>query len=283
MAHCLRRRPFPPSLSMLQRSVRSFGERNFGTVSSLRGNSPSTRLQKAPEPPPRTQRSMRVAQKISGKMMETTDLGLLPMTFINPTGANRPNIFKQPRQLAKLQWFRIKRKAMDLFSIAVYRWSHRKIIKVRFRQTGPTAVALHRRMYTAFAEGDVDTLRKICADGILETLVARIRQRKSETVKWELIKYNKRERVMSNRAAALMIEGSGIRQAVVRISSQQSLTRFYVDGSIVPGTGKRKDVQEYIVIQKRLLHGKEEDWVVWGTTEESTLESVAESKLQELA
>lgn len=205
------------------------------------------------------------------------------MTFITPTGSNAPSLFREPRQLAKLQWFRFKRKASDLFSIAIYRWSHRAHIKIRFRQTGPTAVGLHRQMYTAFAEGDLATLRRICADGLLETLSARIASRpKNERVKWDLIKYTKRERVVSNRAAALMMDNAGLRQAVVKINSRQQLTRYNADESVVPGTGITRDVQEYIVIQKRLLHGREDDWVIWGTTEETMLDNIEKAQSQEV-
>ena len=64
-----------------------------------------------------------------------------------------------------------------------------------------------------------------------------------------------------------------MRQAVVRIRSRQSLTR-YKDGQVVAGSGQEKDVQEYVVIQKRLWKGKEEGWLVWGTMEETTMEKL---------
>jgi len=157
----------------------------------------------------------------------------------------------------------------------MYRWLNRTTrMKLRFRQTAPAAVALHRQMYSAFAEGDTQTLKKICTDGLLDSFTARIHVRGRETVKWELVKYNKRPRVMSNRAATFMIDGAGMRQAVVRICSTQRLTRYRPDGTMVPGSGKEKDVQEYVVIQKKLFQGKEEDWMVWGTTEETRLEEL---------
>lgn len=149
-------------------------------------------------------------------------------------------------------------------------------------KTAPTAEGLHRQMYSAFAEGDSTTLKNICSDGLLENFQARIQGRGREKLKWELIKYNKRSRVMSNRCASLGIEGIMLRQAVVRISSQQRLTRFRPDGSIVPGTGETKDVQEYVVIQKKVDQGKEDSWVVWGTTEETTLKSIKEEEMGEL-
>lgn len=35
-------------------------------------------------------------------------------------------------------------------------------------------------------------------------------------------------------------------------------------------SGKTKEVVEYLVLQKRVIRGKEEDWKVWGFTQEST-------------
>jgi protein MBA1 len=147
------------------------------------------------------------------------------------------------------------------------------------RQIAPTAVGLHHLMYTAFAEGDIKALRKICTDGILETFEGRIRARGKEKWTWELVKYNKSPRVMSHRGGTLGIDGAALRQAVVRIASRQKLTR-YRDGKIVPGSGQEKDVLEYVVIQKMMLRGKEEDWRVWGTTDETTIDKLDEQRAE---
>ena len=40
------------------------------------------------------------------------------------------------------------------------------------------------------------------------------------------------------------------------------------------GEGTEKDVTEYIVIQRRVWYGAEEPWQVWGTTEETDIESL---------
>ncbi|KAH0543777.1 hypothetical protein FGG08_001959 [Glutinoglossum americanum] len=154
---------------------------------------------------------------------------------------------------------------------------------LRLRQTVPTALALHRRMYTATAEGDLDTLRKITASGLQETLKSRILTRPpGERLVWSLHKYTKSPRVVSNRAGTLPIDGSGIRQAVVRIQSTQSLTRYAADGKMVPGTGNEREVKEYVVIQKLLWEGKEGPWILWGTTEETTRHIVTSSWSEKL-
>jgi len=129
-------------------------------------------------------------------------------------------------------------------------------------------------MYSAFAEGDVKTLRQICADGLYESFAARIGSRqRAEKVKWELVRYRGGGKVMSNRAGRLPIEGAAVRQVVVRIRSVQTLTRWR-GGRQVEGTGAEREVTEYVVLQRRLINWKEEEWKVWGTTEETRVKDV---------
>jgi len=271
--------PHPLHLSML-RCVRSgvtnvnHGHRTFSQVPSRRAVGRASKPQLPRQP---STRSMRIEQGEMDSM--PLDLGILPGTFITPSGANRPSLFNDPRKAIKFQWIRLKRKMQDAFVLLVYRWmNHKTQVRLRSRQIAPTAVALHKQMYTAFAEGDTATLKRICAAGLLDSFIARIHARGNELVKWELIKYTKRPKIMSHRAATLMKEGDGIRQAVVKLCSKQSLTRYRPNGAVVPGSGKERDVQEYLVIQKALLRGKEDDWIIWGTTEETSLEKLEEEE-----
>lgn len=169
----------------------------------------------------------------------------------------------------------------DLVHLGVYKFMITKgkpRPKLEFRQIKPTAVALHRQMYTAFAEGDLATLKKVCVDGgLLQNFIARIHARGKDKMQWEMVKL-KRARVVSNRAFKLPVDHSGMRQAVVRVVSRQKLTRYRPDGSIVAGSGKEKDVVEYVVIQRRLMGGKESPWQVWGTTEETSLEKLEQER-----
>lgn len=153
-------------------------------------------------------------------------------------------------------------------------WYNRTVM-IHRGQVAPTAIALHREMYTAFAERDSTTLQRICTDGIYESFQARIAARpRGQTVQWELVKYNKRAKVVSHRAARLPVDGAAVRQAVVRIASRQKLSRFDANGNLVKGTGKERDVVEYLVLQKAYLDWKGQDWQVWGTTEETKLETL---------
>jgi protein MBA1 len=109
----------------------------------------------------------------------------------------------------------------------------------------------------------------MCADGLLRNFEGRISQRPtSERLEWTLHKHLGKPRVVSHRAAPLPeVEGLGIRQAIVRIRSRQSLQR-----SSQKAAGFEpvvQDKEEYIVIQKRMFEKMEGPWMVWGTVEES--------------
>ncbi|TVY53179.1 Uncharacterized protein LCER1_G004464 [Lachnellula cervina] len=194
--------------------------------------------------------------------------------------SNRPSIFREPRQHIKLRWRGFRLYFRDWFSLIVFKyagpesgWFNRSF-KIKRSKLAPTALALHKQMYSSFAEGDLATLRKTCTDGLYETLRARIANRgRGETVQWELVRYNKTAKLMSDRVSRFPIEGAGARQSVVRIRSDQRLTRWRGD-KMVEGSGKVKSVDEYVVIQKRVVGWKEEEWMVWGTTQETGIEDV---------
>jgi protein MBA1 len=46
----------------------------------------------------------------------------------------------------------------------------------------------------------------------------------------------------------------------------------------VAKTGVKKTVVEYLVLQQRVIHGKPEEWKVWGFAEESTPESIQQDE-----
>ena len=68
---------------------------------------------------------------------------------------------------------------------------------------------------------------------------------------------------------------------MVRIRSKQSLVKVLPgaeggqrDGGLVEGTDGVKDVDELVVIQRRIMKGKEDAWMVWGTTQETVVDEV---------
>ncbi|KAI9795482.1 MAG: hypothetical protein M1833_007012 [Piccolia ochrophora] len=199
-------------------------------------------------------------------------------TFIMPGRRNRPSLVNAPRERLTLEWTRMKRMFLDLGSLLIYKSFTKPWLKLRRRQVAPTAVALHQQMYTAFADADVETLRKICGDGLLSKFRSGIHSRGRETLEWVLHKYTKASRIVSHRAARLPVEGTAVQQAVVRIQSRQSLTRYGPDRKVVAGTGQEREIREYVVLQKRLLQGKEGPWIVWGTTGETSFDDLMEEE-----
>jgi mitochondrial protein MBA1 len=106
---------------------------------------------------------------------------------------------------------------------------------------------------------------------------------------WQLITYLEGPKVVVHRAGPLPfnIEGAkaGIRQAVVRMVSKQRVTVGQIVGEEnKKGGGKEEKVEwrdgleqtatEYMVLQRRMIRGKEEPWMVWGFTKESPIEQL---------
>lgn len=212
-------------------------------------------------------------------------------TFIKPSLSHQLSLLKTPKDFGKVQWMALKSRFTDLLSIIALKFSSPRIGRVKFKiqikrhRIVPTAKGLHDEMYKAFAEGDSKTLRKICADGLYESFMGRIGARpRGEKVEWELVRMNGRPKITAHRAASLPVgKGSFLRQAVVRIASRQKLTRKSRNGEVVPGSGKEKDVVEYLVLQKFYRGYEPGEWQVWGTTEETTLEKIQEWEEEAIA
>lgn len=210
-----------------------------------------------------------------------SDVGIFDDTFITPSGSDLPSLFSNPHGLIKLQWWRLRYRLRDFVTCLAFKWAspsvkswYNPVVKLNRSKIAPSAIALHQTMYTAFGDEDVHTLRKICVDGLYDSFRSRIASRpKGERVKWELVKYNKSAKLVSNRASRFPSpwQDAAIRQAIVRISSRQKLTRLNSNGEIIPGTGKEKDVVEYLVVQQKYWQWRGEDWQVWGTTDVTTL------------
>lgn len=59
----------------------------------------------------------------------------------------------------------------------------------------------------------------------------------------------------------------------MRIRSIQSLRRTDAKASAEEAKGEEREVEEFVVVQKRVWRGTEERWRVWGTTTPTSLES----------
>ncbi|MCJ1312389.1 hypothetical protein MMC25_006063 [Agyrium rufum] len=191
-----------------------------------------------------------------------------------PTGPRIPSLFQDPRTRLKLEWVRFRTRVKDFSSLIAYKYQAIKKPfpkpKLALRTIGPTANGIYKQMYTAFADGDLDRLRGLCADGLYSNFASRLHTRpKGEKVEWVLHKMRRRPRVVSDRATVIpIIANSALRQAVVKLATRQSLKKTAPNGRIVSGTDKPKDITEYLVIQKRTISGVEEKWEAWGTMQE---------------
>ena len=125
--------------------------------------------------------------------------------------------------------------------------------------------------YPLSSRGDVATLEKICADGLLESFRRRIEIRSpTGKLRWTLHKYNFWNRIVSHKAGTIPnMTDAGLRQAVVKVRSRQSLEKLDGAGNPIPGSGPAQDKVEYVVVQRKMWEAKEQEWMVWGTVAES--------------
>jgi protein MBA1 len=200
-------------------------------------------------------------------------------TFVTPHVLKTSAVFTRPTSFLRFQYHRLRCRLRDLASRLILKWASpktksffRRTIKLENHKIAPAAQVLHAQMYKAFADGNSGALRKLCTDNVYQGFRARLGGRPhGETVVWELLKYNQPSKLVSDRAARFPTDGAAIRQAVVRICSQQRLTR-YVRGKVVKGTGTARDVVEYVVLQRAYWKWKESEWKIWGTTKETKME-----------
>ncbi|KAL2353825.1 hypothetical protein BJ546DRAFT_113837 [Cryomyces antarcticus] len=266
--------------------IRHFSQNPLHHAAS-RGAAPEMRQQKLASVQTQMKEMQAKGKGQAGRL--PNDIGLLPLTFITPTGHNRPSLFSDPKGLWKMESTRLKTRVRDFVSVLGFKFFmngrfKRPWMNLELRRLPSIATAMQRQMYTAFADGDIETLRRICADGLLASFRARLENRPvSQRFRWTFHNHTSRPRVISHKAVILPASLGGgkaaVRQVVVRIKSRQSLVRIQKvrqkDGSMVEklaGPEEPKEVTENVLIQKQLWNGKEGPWIVWGTVEETTSE-----------
>ncbi|KAI5287694.1 hypothetical protein KEM54_005812 [Ascosphaera aggregata] len=232
------------------------------------------------------------------------DLCLLPGTFIRPVWSNLPSFFKDPKGRMKMEWQWLRSRALNLFGLAAYfiylRGCFNEPLYRRFLGRKQAAKELHKKMYTALANGNRTAIERICCAGLRNNLTRRIDKRgdKSDPYVWELHGYINFPRslqirggtIVSDRGSSLQfIKNMGVRQVIVRIQSKQSLekplptdnggrVRKDENGKAAVTAAdsterKIQDCTEYVVLQKFVFKGKEDaEWKVWGLAQETTLE-----------
>lgn len=198
-----------------------------------------------------------------------------------------------------------------LRSVFMYRyWTNTKP-KPRLHKNRIPGVAkdLHRTMYEHFAAGNLRPMEKQICAGFLGSLRSRLSKRPQNTyIRWTLHRYITAPKLVSHKVAMLPnakggLSSDGILQAVVRIHSLQSLRHIKRVSTkekggrgettkevLVDAQGRElpaeqdsqeaalkdaKELVEYMVVQKSVRKGKEEEWMLWGTAEETTLQKLA--------
>ena len=84
---------------------------------------------------------------------------------------------------------------------------------------------------------------------------------------------------MSDRSGKLQAKEAAVRQVVVRIKSAQSLVKIKrhpqsKEEAIVRGTESERVIDEYLVVQRRIWKGREEQWRIWGTIQEPDVNEI---------
>lgn len=140
--------------------------------------------------------------------------------------------------------------------------------------------------------GDSSGLRRLCADGLSKNLINQIESRpKNQKVSWKLVQWLRGPstyftgiRVMSDRATQLPeLSNSGIRQIVLRLTSQQNMNKTIPSRSSREKSGtpeaveppaKKQSCEEYVVIQEIRWNGNSTGWRVWGYTKPTNLDTL---------
>ncbi|OAA60142.1 Membrane transporter, Tim44-related/Ribosomal protein L45 [Cordyceps fumosorosea ARSEF 2679] len=210
---------------------------------------------------------------------------LFPGTFVPIPFSQRP---KNPLQLARYQWWRLRSYAQCVLSVLTIKlrsmpsWTTRPQWKARRARIAPTARAMYREALEAFAAGDKATVARLCMPRFATQLHAAMDRRSPrETVRFEHVKDTRRlvyPRLVSHLIHAINPHDKTAltEQAVVAVSSQQQLSRHNKeDGRVVPGSLRVQDKVEYVVLARAMDTKTYPDtpWRIWGTTGGTTPEA----------
>ena len=144
----------------------------------------------------------------------------------------------------------------------------------------PTAKALHRSLFEAFARGDMAELRKVAVARLYNSLGEKVQRRaKYRRFEWHLVRYTSRPRLLDHQTEKMPLNEKGTaymvtRQAVVAIASRQRLVEYddAKGGAVV--SDKEVDLVENVIIMANVDQNtyKTDEWKIWGFADESTWE-----------
>ncbi|KAL2816909.1 hypothetical protein BJX63DRAFT_429963 [Aspergillus granulosus] len=245
---------------------------------------PQTISMKQPAQPSMKARGMNVSRSELPQ-----DIGMLPGTFVRPLWRDLPSIFTHPKERLHFEWLWLKSGFQNFLSLVYFSKLKGNSKPLLLKERRQIALKLHKQMYTAFADGDAKTLRKICCTGLANDLTRRISTRpQGEKVTWALEKYNRSPstlftgvRVMADRLTEIPeLPNSSVRQVTLRITSRQSTGKIQkqkqgANELVEQPAAKSRDCTEYIVIQKFRWMGEEDEWRIWGQTTATTIDDLS--------
>ncbi|KAF1913585.1 hypothetical protein BDU57DRAFT_520517 [Ampelomyces quisqualis] len=231
--------------------------------------------------------SMGPAPRVSESQMQqeggmVQDIGMLQDTIIRPPLTKLPSVLTS--WFWQLMWRNFKSKATGWYTRIEYNRCMNKrgreyylpIDRYNASQFKYFAATHYTNIYTCFAKGDMSSISRSLLPPIHSSFNSRIARRKNIQLDWKLLSKPKCK-IMSHRAAMLGHDAPdcAYRQLVVRIMSTQSVRIKSTDpankNAAYYGTGLPEKVVEYLVLQRRVINGRQDpDWMVWGFAEETT-------------
>lgn len=241
------------------------------------------------------------------------DIGLLQNTIIRAPFSKLPS--PTSWEFYSYFWSMVKARFTALYTRSHFkRCVHKKGIMsylpvdfLKQKELKNRAKRMYTRYYGLLAAGDAKSLQQLCLPPLAASLRSQIASRGPVKMSWQLRKF-KSAKVVSHRCAPLGSDhpDTSYRQCVVRLESEQQLSTSSTGSSVsvhkrapkwapahaqkaevvspatqnvqIKDNGKVQTVVEYLVMQTRVVDGKEEDWKIWGFTAESTPSRIEEDE-----
>ncbi|CAD0099681.1 unnamed protein product [Aureobasidium mustum] len=243
-----------------------------------------------------SQRSFEVMKKEQMSNIEKmpNDVGLIPGTFIMPTGSQLPSLTQEFGARFALEKYRLWLRIKEIFGRHYMGYFHVKP-RADFQTSAIPSIAktLYKDMYTAFAAGNLSPIAPKLCENIYVSLEQRIRARGPNTgIAWTLHNWVSEPKVVSHKYMPMSLEDNKdktkqttIQQVCVRMQSLQSLKKVKkvrqgnktIEVVEEGSSAAPKQVTEYLVVQRLCKRGNMGPWMVWGTTTESDPQEALQS------
>ncbi|KAG9663334.1 hypothetical protein KCU95_g873, partial [Aureobasidium melanogenum] len=235
-----------------------------------------------------SQKSFEVMKRDQMKNIDQmpNDVGLIPGTFIMPTGSRLPSLTQEFGARFALEKYRAWTRIKEVFARHYMGFFHVKP-RADFQTSAVPSIAksLYTDMYTAFAAGNLSPIASKLCENIYTSLEQRIQARGPNVgVAWTLHSWVSEPKIVSHKYMPMSLEDNKdktkqttIQQVCVRMQSYQSLQKVRrvrqgnktVEVVEEGSSAAPRPVTEYLVVQRLCKRGKMGPWMVWGTTTES--------------